>query len=149
GMCPPMLLDYVLLLLGALAGGFVNGLTGFGTALTAMPFWLHTVPPALAAQLAAAAGVVGQLQTFDSIRHALDWRRIAPFILAGLAGVPLGTWLLPHVGARSFKLGVGLVLIGYCAFFLVANSLRWEKLSAAVGARGRLTDAGIGFAGGV
>jgi uncharacterized membrane protein YfcA len=29
-----------MLLIGALAGGFVNGLTGFGTGLTALPLWL-------------------------------------------------------------------------------------------------------------
>ena len=32
-----------MVLVGALAGGFVNGLTGFGTGLTALPFWLQAV----------------------------------------------------------------------------------------------------------
>jgi hypothetical protein len=30
-------------LAGAVAGGFVNGLTGFGTGLTALPFWLQAI----------------------------------------------------------------------------------------------------------
>jgi uncharacterized membrane protein YfcA len=45
-------------LAGALAGGFANGLTGFGTGLTALPFWLQVVEPVIAAQLASACGVV-------------------------------------------------------------------------------------------
>jgi hypothetical protein len=33
-------LAFVLLILGALAGGFVSGLAGFGTALMALGIWL-------------------------------------------------------------------------------------------------------------
>ena len=34
---------------GALAGGFVNGLTGFGTGMTALPIWVYALPPLLEA----------------------------------------------------------------------------------------------------
>jgi uncharacterized protein len=134
--------DITLILAGALAGGFVNGLTGFGTALTAMPFWLQAVPPAIAAQLAAAGGAIGQLQTLPAIWHAIDWRRVAPFILAGLAGVPLGTWLLPHVSIRTFKLGVGIVLVAYCSLLLLT-----QRRFVVVGG-GRLADVLVGLGGG-
>ena len=33
---------------GALAGGFVSGLAGFGTALMALGIWLYILPPAMA-----------------------------------------------------------------------------------------------------
>jgi uncharacterized membrane protein YfcA len=141
--------EIVLILAGAAAGGFVNGLTGFGTALTAMPFWLYAMPPPLAAQLAAAAGIIGQVQTLPAIWHAIVWRRVAPFIVAGLAGVPLGTWLLPHVGIRSFKLGVGLVLVGYCAFLLLAQSRRSMLPAATAPTETPAADAAVGFCGGV
>ena len=39
---------YVILLAGALAGGFVSGLTGFGTALMALGIWLYVMPAAIA-----------------------------------------------------------------------------------------------------
>jgi uncharacterized membrane protein YfcA len=41
----------VLLVLGALAGGFVSGLAGFGTALMALGIWLYVVPPSIAVPL--------------------------------------------------------------------------------------------------
>jgi uncharacterized membrane protein YfcA len=50
---------YVLLLLGALAGGFVSGLAGFGTALMA----LYALPPALAVPLVLICSVVAQTTT--------------------------------------------------------------------------------------
>ena len=75
-----------ILLAGALAGGFVNGLTGFGTGLTALPLWLQAVEPLIAAQLVSAASVVGHVSTLPAIWHAIDWRRLAPMLLAGLIG---------------------------------------------------------------
>lgn len=135
-----------LLLLGALLGGFTNGLTGFGTALTAIPIWIHVLSPPMAGALGAAAGVTGQLQTIHLIRHAIDWRRIAPFIAPGLLGVPVGTWLLPLVDLRSFKLGVGVVLIVYCGFSLVSARLARTGISTS---GGRLADMAVGLGGGV
>src|SRR5580700_11328185 len=45
----------VLLLLGGLAAGLVNGLTGFGTAITALPIWLYVLSPRAASTLAITA----------------------------------------------------------------------------------------------
>lgn len=128
---------------GALAGGFVNGLTGFGTALTALPLWLQAVEPVVAAQLASACSVTGHLTTLSAIWHAIDWRRIAPMVSAGLIGVPVGTWILPLISLQTFKLSVGAVLIVYCSFMLFAAG------RVRLGAGGRGADTVVGFAGGV
>ena len=37
--------DYLFILAGAAAGGFINGLAGFGTALFALGFFLSVLPP--------------------------------------------------------------------------------------------------------
>jgi uncharacterized membrane protein YfcA len=108
------------LLAGALAGGFVNGLTGFGTGLTALPLWLQALEPVVAAQLASAASIVGHATAIPGIWKRVDWRRLAPLLAGGLLGVPIGSWLLPHVPLAAFKLAVGTVLIGYSTFMLIA-----------------------------
>jgi uncharacterized membrane protein YfcA len=143
-----MLASLTLILLGAVAGGFVNGLTGFGTSLTALPFWLYALAPPAAAQLAAAAAVVGHVQTLPRIWTSIVWRRSALVILTGLAGVPAGTWLLPHVSARAFKLVVGWILVGYCGV-LLTRALREQQASAADTLGSRLAAAAVGFGGGV
>lgn len=112
----------VLIVLGGFAGGLVNGLTGFGTALSAMPFWLQAVSPPVAAQLGAAGGVAGQLLTFRAIWHAIDWRGLAPMLVAGLIGVPLGAALLPYVDTHVFKTGIGVVLVAFAATMLFTRS---------------------------
>ena len=75
-----------ILLAGALAGGFVNGLTGFGTGLTALPLWLQALEPVLAAQLVSAASIVGHVTAIPSIWARVDWRRLAPAAGGGTAG---------------------------------------------------------------
>jgi uncharacterized membrane protein YfcA len=132
-----------LIFAGALVGGFVNGLTGFGTALAGLPMWLKAVEPLIAAQLASACSVLGHLATLPAIWRGADWRRLAPMLAAGLAGVPIGTWMLPLIPLGTFKLTVGLVLIVYCSFMLfVAGRVR-------LAAGGPGAEAAVGFAGGI
>ena len=135
--------DTVLVFAGALAGGLVNGLTGFGTGMTALPIWVYALPPLLASPLTIVCSVVGQLQTLPAIWHAIDLRRLAPFVLAGLAGVPLGVALLPHIQPVTFKLAVGILLVASCAFLLLkASRSPWAHGGAAA-------DAVVGLLGGI
>jgi uncharacterized protein len=134
--------EILCILAGALLGGFVNGLSGFGTTLTALPFWVYAVPPVVAAQLGAALGLAGQLQTLPSLWPLIRWSAVAPYIAAGLIGVPLGTTLLPLIDPRLFKLGVGAVVVVFCLFQLFAR----DRLRFSGGGRG--ADALVGFAGG-
>jgi uncharacterized membrane protein YfcA len=110
-----------------------------------MPVWVQVMTPPVAANLAAAAGVASQLATLRLIWPSLEPRRIGPFILAGLVGVPIGTWLLPLLEPRLFKLGVGVVLVAYCTFQLLAAHLVARFSSD----RRPLGDLLIGFGGGV
>ncbi len=129
--------------LGALAGGFVSGLAGFGTGLTAMGIWLHAVPPAVAASLVIICSVVSQLQTIRAVWHAITPRRVLPFILPGLAGVPVGTMLLGVVDPSGFRISIGVLLLGFALFQLFAGA----RLRLAWG--GRALDMGVGLASGV
>lgn len=132
-----------LILIGALLGGFVSGLTGFGTGLTALPFWLHAVSPVLAAPLVVVCSLVAHVQTLPAIWHAIDLRRVTPFIIGGVAGVPVGTAFLPVVSVVTFKVAVALLLIAYCGFLLAASirpQIRWG---------GRIADGFVGLGGGL
>ena len=60
-------LSIAVLLFGALAGGFVSGLAGFGTALMALGIWLYVLPPSLAVPLVLICSVIAQLSTLPSM----------------------------------------------------------------------------------
>jgi uncharacterized protein len=138
-----MTFEIAVILLGAVAGGFVNGLTGFGTGMTAMPIWLFALSPMLAAQLVAAGGVAGQLSTIRAIWSHVRPRALAPYLVAGLIGVPIGLWLLPLADPKLFKLTVGGVIVTYCATMqFAAHRLRITSSSP-------LANALVGFVGGL
>jgi uncharacterized membrane protein YfcA len=132
-----------LLLAGALAGGIVNGLTGFGTALTAIGIWIYAIPPTVAASLAIICSVVSQTQTLHLIWRAIDWRRVLFFVMPGMLGVPIGTLLLPHIDPKLFKLVIGCFLVVYPAYVLI----RKRQIKSAWG--GTAADGIVGFGGGI
>jgi uncharacterized membrane protein YfcA len=136
-------LAYALLFLGALAGGFVSGLAGFGTALMALGIWLYVVPPSIAVPLVLICSVVAQISTMPSIWRHIDFKLVWPFLIGGLAGVPLGTLLIAHADPNTFKLTVGVFLLIFPA------ALYFQRAPMAISFGGRAADAAVGFAGGI
>jgi hypothetical protein len=133
----------LLILAGALAGGFVNGLTGFGTGITALGIWLYVVSPPVATSLVVVCATIAQIQTLPMIWRSIEWERALRYTIPGLIGVPLGTLLLPLIDQRSFKIGAGTFLVLYPAYVLSGRA----RASSAWG--GRAADGAVGFAGGV
>jgi uncharacterized membrane protein YfcA len=134
---------YALLLFGALAGGFVSGLAGFGTALMALGIWLYVLPPSLAVPLVLVCSVVAQTSTLPSIWKTIDFGLALPFLIGGLAGVPLGTLLIAHADPKVFKLTVGVFLLAF------PTALYFQRRPLAIKFGGKPADAAIGFAGGI
>jgi uncharacterized membrane protein YfcA len=132
---------------GSGIGGFVSGLTGFGTTLTAMPFFLMVLQPANAAMLGASLGMANQIQTLPGIWSSINWSRVLPMIGGGLLGLPIGAMILPRISLGAFKLFVGLVLIGYCSFMLAGMLRGGAGLRLRWG--GRPADIAVGVGGGL
>ncbi|MET3840136.1 sulfite exporter TauE/SafE family protein [Bradyrhizobium sp. OAE829] len=134
---------YALLLFGALAGGFVSGLAGFGTALMALGIWLYVLPPSLAVPLVLICSVSSQISTLPTMWKVLDFKLAAPFVIGGLAGMPIGALLVAQAEPQIFKLSVGVMLLVFpAALFFVR-----KPMAFAFG--GRPADAAVGFAGGI
>ena len=132
----------VVVVLGALCGGFVTGLAGFGTGLTALAFWLHVVNPVVAAALVVTCSVVGQTQSLFTVRREISWRRAWPFLAGGILGVPVGTASLQWVAPQTLKVILGIVLVGYTGVML---GLRRFPTTAW---GGKVADGMVGFGGG-
>lgn len=134
-----------LLVLGASAGGFVNGLAGFGTALFALGFWLHFLEPARAVSVVVILSVVTGLQGVWVVRRSIldhPWR-LARFMIPGLFGIPLGVASLSMIDDTVLKLIIAGMMLLYGVYFITRRNLP-------VLTRPRpLADALIGLTGGV
>src|SRR6202165_4282929 len=134
---------FVLLLLGALAGGFVSGLAGFGTALMTLGIWLYVLPPAVAVPLVLICSIVAQTSALPAIWRSIDFKLVWPFLVGGLAGVPLGTMLVAYADPHIFRLSVGALLL------VVPTALYSHRRPSALSIGGKAADTGVGFAGGI
>jgi uncharacterized membrane protein YfcA len=142
----------VMLALGALAAGFVTGLIGFGTALVALAFWLHVVDPRVAGPLIAICAVASQIPSLRIIWRGMHWRRLLPFLVGGLFGLPIGVWLLQFVHANVLKVLVGLILVAYALYNLAHGRIqipRWggSRADTAIGTLGGILGGAAGLAG--
>jgi uncharacterized protein len=134
---------YALLFFGALAGGFVSGLAGFGTAMMALGIWLYVMPPSMAVTLVLICSVVAQTSTLPSIWRTIDFRLVWPFLIGGLAGVPLGILMIAHADPDVFKLTIGVLMLVF------PTALYFQRTPMAFTFGGRAADAAVGFAGGI
>jgi len=58
------------------------------------------------------------------LRHALSWRKVAPFIISGAIGVPIGAMLLAHINPGYLRAWVGLLLLLYSIYYLARPALK-------------------------
>lgn len=139
-------IDFLAVLLaGAFAGGAINGLAGFGTALFALGFWLQILPAAQAVSIVVVMSVISGLQGLwivrDEVLRSPD--RLARFLLPALIGVPAGVALLAVVSAPMLKIVIAGFMLTYGGFFLLRGSLpRFERHVP-------MADVLVGFTGGV
>lgn len=134
---------YLVVALGAIVAGFVQGLSGFAFGMVAMSFWAWTLDPRLAATLSVFGALVGQLLAVFTVRRGFNLRLLLPFVLGGLAGIPLGVAVLPHLDMAWLKALLGGFLALWCPVMLMARSL------PPITVGGRLGDTVAGMAGGV
>jgi uncharacterized membrane protein YfcA len=132
----------VLFLLAAFAGGFASGLAGFAMGFVVSGVWLHLITPIQTAALITGYGLWTQGYGVWKLRRSLNWRSIAPFILGGAIGVPIGTMLLTWFNPDYLRCGVGLLLIVYGLYGLLQPKFTPVDAGAAA-------DAGAGLANGV
>jgi len=113
----------IFILTGAIFGGFINGLAGFGTSLFALGWWLQVMPPPAAVALSLAMSLISGVQGVWIVRHSINKRRLGRFLLPALIGIPIGVLLLDRIDADFLKLVVALFLIAYGIFFAFRRKL--------------------------
>lgn len=107
---------------GAIAGGFINGLTGFGFALMSAGFWLLILPPTSVVPLMAVCMTASQIMTMPRIYRMIDYTRAVPLTLGGWIGVPIGILILPLIPIPQFKLFVASLICINLVYTLTLKS---------------------------
>jgi uncharacterized membrane protein YfcA len=131
-----------LFLFAAFLGGFASGLAGFAMGFIVSGIWLHVITPIQTTALIAGYGLWTQGYGVWKLRHTLSWRTVAPFIIGGTIGVPIGTMLLTYVNPGYLRGGVGMLLVIYSIYGLAKPAFKPRTVGAKA-------DGSIGFLNGV
>ena len=134
---------FLLIAAGALAGGFANGLAGFGTGLFALGWWLAAMPPIDAVVTVVIMSLIGGLQGLYAVRNAIEFRDQVRFLVPASIGIVIGYLCLELINIILLKLLVAGLLIMFGGFFAFRKKLpNLKKRYLAV-------DALVGFVGGL
>lgn len=108
----------LVLIAGALVGGFVSGVVGFGAGPVVLAFWLLVLDPVVAVPVLTLSAIAHIVMNLRLVWHDMSPRRLAPLAVGGLAGLPVGTALLLWLSPAAVRLAVGLALVGYAGLRL-------------------------------
>jgi uncharacterized membrane protein YfcA len=136
-------IELPLFLLATFAGAFVAGLSGFAFGLVAASLWLYVLTPVQSAGLIVGFGLLVQGYSVWKLRAAIDWRRLWPFMIGAVAGVPLVVSLLTWADPKSVRIAVGIILVAYSLYAFFRPQL---KVAIAVPSA---ADIAVGFVNGL
>jgi uncharacterized membrane protein YfcA len=113
-----------LYLLATFIGGMTTGIAGFAMGLVVSGIWLHILTPIQTAALIVGYALLAQSYSIWKLRQAMDWRKVAPFIIGGAIGVPIGALLLTYINPAHLRFGVGVLLVLYSIYSLAKPAFK-------------------------
>ena len=123
-----------------LLASFVQGITGFGFALIAVPLLSLFIPEI---RNITAIVVIYSLLTNIIImyksRNYIDFKKILPLIIFGIIATPIGTYILLYLNVNTLKIIIGLITT-ITAFAMFKNfKIKIKKESISYGIVGLLS----------
>lgn len=95
------------------AAGWVQGVSGFGSALVAIPLLSLIIDIKTAVPLCSLSSTVITTYMILQLRQSFDLKKIGPLCLGSLPGIVVGVTLLKTVPSHIIQTLMGVFLIGY------------------------------------
>ena len=123
----------------------VSSTVGFAFSAIAGAMILHYVENCVeAVQIMMIASIGIQAYSVVGLSQSIRWHRCAPFILGGVAALPIGILLLLNLQPRIYALAIGAALVAYGLYMLLRRPVLIKSdyrpaIDALVGALGGIT----------
>lgn len=102
------------------AAYLVRGITGFGSALVAVPLLAHRYPLTVVVPVVMVLDFGASFVLGGARRQEIDWREIRRLLPFGVVGAAAGVWLLTEAPSAPLLLALG----GFVVFFGLRNVLQ-------------------------
>jgi uncharacterized protein len=101
--------------------GFTQGLSGFGSILLAIPLLAMFLDIKTVIPLTAVMGLTMTTVLLIQLWKYLAWRKIIPFLIGTVPGIPLGVLFLKKMDKGMVQFVLGSLLIAYSVYSLVSK----------------------------
>lgn len=102
-----------------LLAAFLQGLTGFGFALIALPLLGFFIDIKVSVPLMLLLATIISLYLSVRLRKSVNLKPIYILLAATLPGIPLGTYALKHFSPHWLSLGIGLLMVVFTGYMLL------------------------------
>jgi uncharacterized membrane protein YfcA len=99
--------------------GFIQGLSGFGSALVAIPLLTIFIDVKTAIPLCVLNGLLISSYLAVKLKDHMKLKDILPLIVGSLPGVYLGVNVLKHMESGLIRILLGIMIVSYCIYSLV------------------------------
>ena len=107
----------------------VQSSTGFGAALVSVPLLASLLGIQVATPLVALVLITAELVLLRRYWHALNFTAVKRLSLASFVGVPLGVYILRTIDGTIITTILGIIVVGYSLYALLAPHLPKLKQS--------------------
>lgn len=121
---------YFLIGVIALLAGFIQGLSGFGSVLIALPMLVLFLDFDKAVPLVSIWGMTINTILLAQLRAHLRLQLVLPLTMAAIPGIPLGVYVLKNADIRVLEMLLGVLLLIFSLYFVFSGG-KTRKLSIA------------------
>jgi len=101
------------------AASFLQGLTGFGFALIALPLLGFLIDIKTSVPLMTLLALCISLTQSFQLRQDIRLKNVLPLIIAAIPGIFLGAYVLKHVPSEILSLGIGILMVVFTTYQLL------------------------------
>ncbi|MEH0018519.1 MAG: sulfite exporter TauE/SafE family protein [Desulfobacter sp.] len=131
---------------GWFAGGFINGVAGFGAALIAMPLIAPFIDFSVAVPSCTMIVLTLNVQVAWTFRKHIQWPYLRGIVIGAVPGVLLSMVVLAYVSETFLKAGMGAFIAGYALWSLYADKGGARVISSAWGYLAGVLSSALGMA---
>lgn len=106
------------ILLTVCAAAFIQGVSGFGFGLVAVPILLGIASPSVVTPLVALCTLTINSLLWMYYRRSFDGAVVGRLLAGAVIGIPLGFWILQYVPAAGILTALGLMIVAYSLYSL-------------------------------